>query len=113
MNFNRIQIDFSAACAQANELEEIANEMKSLGSRKLAETLREMSQNWKGDSAAAYYVKSEMVQEEIISTANTLCSIAEGIRNRARKLYEAEKEVLQLAQDGPVNGGGGGGGSGF
>lgn len=114
MSYTSIQIDFDEACAQAKKLEDCAEEMKRLANQKLANTLKEMSTSWKGESAAAYFAKADTVRKNIAATSEFLCSIANSVRTQAKRTYDAEMEALRLAEQRSAGlGGGGGGGRAF
>ena len=105
MSYTTIQINFDEACAQAQKLEDCAEEMKRLANQKLTSTLQEMAANWKGESADAYFAKAETVRSSIASTSEKLRSIAASIRTQAQRTYDAEMAALRLAEQ--RSGGGG------
>lgn len=94
----QIQIDFSAANSHAQLLDEIADQMKQLANQQMASTIQEMSMNWKGDSASAFFAKAEIVKSNIAETARSLHSIADNIRTNAKRAYDAEMAALNIAE---------------
>ena len=92
-----IEFDFGKALAQANELEEIADEMKSLSNSNMDSTLQLIAANWKGDSATAFLRKGDLLKQDIAKTSETLRSIASSIRVTAQRLFEAEQAAKELA----------------
>jgi len=96
MDVSRIEINFRNAYAQANKLEQIAENMRRIAKRQIANTIQEMSSAWKGESAAAYFTKAEVVKENIVRTADALQSVAERIRREAKRLYEADRAAAEL-----------------
>lgn len=98
MSYASIKIDFAAANAQAQRLEEVAEEIRRMANDRMKNTMAQMSANWKGDSAAAYFAKAEKLQSDILKTAGNLESIARSIRSTARRIYDAEREALRLAE---------------
>ena len=113
----QIQMDFAQARKRADEIDEIAANLRTLARRDLGDTVQELSSAWRGDNARMYLSKASRLQEDIAKTSGELQNIAGNIRTVARKLYEAEMEALRIATqrsvgDGGGSGGGGGGGGG-
>lgn len=98
MSYASIKIDFAAANAQAQRLEDIAGEIRRMTNVRMKNTMDQMSANWKGGSASAYFAKAETLQSGILKTAVQLESVAKSIRSTARRIYEAEQTALRLAE---------------
>lgn len=98
MSYASIKIDFAAANAQAQRLEDIADEIRRMTNVRMKNTMDQMSANWKGGSASAYFAKAETLQSDILKTAVQLESVAKSIRSTARRIYEAEQTALRLAE---------------
>ncbi len=113
-NRNTIRLNFNRAKQQADRLEEIGNEIKRMASRDYEDTLNGISTAWKGENANAYLAKARVLQGNINSTGNDLIAVANEIRRKAQRVYNAEMEALRIAEQrefsGPFGGGGGGGG---
>jgi WXG100 family type VII secretion target len=118
-----IEMNFAEAKAQANRLDDIASDMKRLAEKGMSEAISQLSSGWKGESATAYFAKSELLRNNILTTAQQIAEIADNIRRIAQRIYEAEMKALSIAQQrtsgvgaiingkGGVSGGGGGGGT--
>lgn len=98
MSLTKIEIDFQNAQAQAKRLEDVADNMKRLADQQIADTIREMSSCWKGETAAAYFGKAEKVKQDIADTAKALYAVASNIRAQARRIYDAEMQAISLTQ---------------
>ena len=97
MSAIKIEIDFAAANAQANRLEDLAVKIQDLAEKQLSDTITLLSSGWSGESASAYLQKAEYVKDNITQTAKTLLSIAETIRTDAQRIYDAEKAAVEIA----------------
>lgn len=97
-SYASIEFDFAKAKQQANEIDEIANELSLLSNQKFEDTMQMLSSNWKGDSATSYLKKGVTLQSYITSSARNLNTVADNIRIVARKIYEAEMEAKRLAE---------------
>jgi len=98
MSGAKLEINFRTALEQAARLEETADTMKSMAHQQIQEAIQNMSSSWKGETAAAYFGKVEEVRQEILSTADCLYEIADNIRTQARRVYESEKQAIELTQ---------------
>jgi uncharacterized protein YukE len=93
-----IEMDFKHAIAQANKLDEIADNLSNLSNNKFQGTLQNLSTNWKGENASSYLNKGSMLQGQINSTSKELHSIADDIRAIAQRIYNAEMAALSIAE---------------
>lgn len=103
MSLSTIEINFQAAQMQAKKLEDIADDMKRLANQQLANTIQEMSTCWKGEAAASYFSKADKVKQDIAATAKKLYTIADSIREEAKRIYDAEMKAVALAQSNTNN----------
>ena len=94
-----IAFNFERAKQQANELDEIANNLSKLATSDFAGTMQNVSVNWKGENARKYLGKGERLQSDMRSTASSLRSVASEIRTVARRIYDAEMYALALARE--------------
>lgn len=106
-----IEMNFAQAKAQARKLDEIAADMKKLSKHSMADSIHELSGSWKGESATAYFAKSELLRGNIENTAQQISEIADNIRATAQRIYEAEMAALQIIQTRTSGTAGGGGGT--
>ncbi len=92
-----IRMDFQKAQQCAAELEEIASEMRTLANSDLSDSLQSLSGAWKGESAALYLRKGELLKDKITASAKNLERTAATIRSTARRTYDAEMRAYRLA----------------
>lgn len=93
-----INFNYNRAIQQASELDEIANNLSRLTSSEFAETMQNISANWKGENANKYLKKGERLQSDMSSTAKSLHGVASEIRRIAKRIYDAEMYALALAR---------------
>lgn len=94
-----IEFDFNRAREQADRIDGIADRLSKLSAKEFNNTLQNLSANWKGESALAYLSKGNRLQGEMNSTVNELRSVASDIRTIAKKIYDAEMAVLNIAEN--------------
>jgi uncharacterized protein YukE len=93
-----IEFNYRNAMAKADKLDEIASNLGNLSNNKLQGTLQNLSASWKGDNAKAYINKGSVLKENIKGTSSELHSIAEEIRVKAKRIYNAEMAALAIAE---------------
>lgn len=98
MNEASIMMDFRKAQQQADRIEDIASRLSNISNVNYDNTMKMLSNNWKGDSASTYLNKCLALQESLNDTVSNYRSTAESIRNTARRIYEAEMKNLEIAQ---------------
>ena len=91
-----IEMNFSRAVAQAQELEEISKELSAIATAHMAGALEMLSISWKGDNAINFNKKGKVITEEMLDTADDIIKVANSIQSTARLIYNAEKAALQL-----------------
>jgi WXG100 family type VII secretion target len=94
-----IQMDFTKAKAQANQLEQIAQDIEKLANSDLEECMSGVATNWKGESATAYVKKGRQLEVEMRKSAKELRKIAQTIRKVAKNTYDAEKTAIIVAKN--------------
>lgn len=98
-SYHAIQMDFAKAKRQANELDNVADNLKKLSGVKLEDTLGMISVNWTGENSQKYVSKGRTLQGNISNTAYALEDVAQAIREIARVIYEAEMEAWERAHN--------------
>lgn len=98
MNAFEIYLNYSAACGQAKELENIARKLKNNAESYLDESLRRLSGKWNGDASGEFIAKESKLIEKMRAEADSLQQVAETIRRIARRTYETEMKALELSQ---------------
>lgn len=99
MTEQTIIFNFQKAKQQADELEQIANDLSNLSGKDFNSIMQNVSTSWKGEAATAYLKKGEILQEDMVKTANSLRDVAAEIRKTAKRLYDAEMEALRIAKE--------------
>ncbi|MCC8164071.1 MAG: WXG100 family type VII secretion target [Lachnospiraceae bacterium] len=94
---SEIRFNYNQALARASELEEIASGMKTLANKELADSMRNLSAAWQGDSATAFLGKGETLKEKVLKSARGLEETAATIRSVAKRIYNAEMAAYRLA----------------
>lgn len=94
---DEIYIDFERSKKKASEIDEIAAEMERIANGELSESMRQLSNAWKGEASEAYQQKLCLMQEQIWRNAKEMKTTAESIRSIAKRTYNAEKRAYQLA----------------
>lgn len=95
-NAVKIKIDFQKAINQANELERIANSIKSVSQDDLEDCLNEISFNWTGENSKNYLKKGKKVKQDIDDIADDLMRIVEVMREIIENDMEAEREAQRI-----------------
>ncbi len=95
----RIKMDFKEAKRQADELDDIADNLRNVADRDLEQAMAALNSGWKGDSATLYLNKVNSVKEKTYREVRDLQSIASDIRRTARIIYEAEMEAWRIAHE--------------
>ncbi|MDO4543775.1 MAG: WXG100 family type VII secretion target [Clostridia bacterium] len=89
-------LDYRRAREKASRLEEIAGEIENEARNRLGSSIEELGSNWKGDNAAAFLYKAEVMQEDLLEQATKLRRIASTIRSAAKKVYDAEIAAAEI-----------------
>ncbi len=96
---SKIKMDFREAKKQADELDEIAENLRNVANRDLEQAMSVLNSGWKGNNATLYLEKVNRVKEETNREVKDLQNIASDIRRTARIIYEAEMEAWRIAHD--------------
>ena len=98
-----IYFDFKRARDQAEALENLANQLKTLSDSNLENTMMGISRNWTGTNANAFLGKANSLQEKIKDTSKDLDNIATDIKRIAKRIYDAEMLAIQIANERRTN----------
>lgn len=93
-----IEMDFANASRQADELDRIAQSLNNLVNNQFHSCLRGVASDWKGENAAAFCRKGNILEENIQKSVSDLKKTAATIRTIARNTYQAEKRNFEIAQ---------------
>lgn len=91
---NEIEIEFSKAYSQADELEKIAGELSSIANSNVENAFELLEKNWKGENAVKFIRKGGNTVIEMLDVADELLKVAKTIRITADLIYKAEKAAL-------------------
>ena len=94
-----IEMDFRNAKRQADELEQIAQNLKTLSEGRAQTCLFEVAASWKGENASAFCKKGAAACSHIQNSANDLKNAADALRRIAANLYEAEMKNYKTARN--------------
>lgn len=92
-----IEIDFSRAITQAQELEEIAKELSQAANAHIAGALEMLALSWQGENADRYQGKGTILKRDMFETADDLIKVAKNIRKTSEIVYRAEKTAVIAA----------------
>lgn len=91
-----IEMNFTRAVSQAQELEQISKELSEIATAHMAGALEMLSINWKGDNANAFKDKGKILTDEMLDTADDIIKVANSIQSTAKLIYNAERTAMQL-----------------
>lgn len=92
-----IQFNYQEALKRADEVDDIASELnRAMGT--LNDTMLEVSNSWKGDSATQYEKKGDMLSQRIKNSAQDLRDTAREIRRIAEIIRKTEMHNLEIAE---------------
>lgn len=91
-----IEVDFSRAMNQAEELEEVAKSLTMMARESLVDTMAILRNSFAGDNGALFMKKSDAVSAELFDTAEDLIKTAKSIRETANIIYRAEKSAITI-----------------
>lgn len=109
----QIKMNFQQAKAEAARVERVADQMKTLGDKRMEQSMRNLSYAWTGHSARRFLDRQRFQLTHIRTITEQLYEIAADIRTVAAQVYEAEMRAYEIAarrSSGGNFGGGGGGG---
>ena len=93
---SEIEMDFSRAMSQAQELEELSKELSEIATEHVKGALRLLAFNWQGDSSELFLEKGDVITGEMLDTADDLIKVAKNIKSTANIVYKAENAAVQL-----------------
>ena len=94
----KIEIDLKKANQQADELERLANRLRQISRGSMGATLNNVSNSWECTNATNFCRKGQAVADNITLSADQLQKIANNIRVVAKRTYDAEKRVQEIAK---------------
>lgn len=99
-----IEMDLQNARRQADDLEQIAQNLSMLADEHFQSCIAGIAANWKGENAAAFCKKGNIVGNNIKNSADDLKNAASVLRQIAENTYQAEKAGYEIARNRTYNG---------
>ena len=93
---HEIEMDFARAISQAQEIENIADDLSRAASRGAGPALLVLKNNWRGSAGESIELAGNRMNTDIYTTADDLMRIARNIRKTADIVYRAEKAALNI-----------------
>lgn len=104
-----LKFDYNKTMRQADELTQIAEDLKSAASGKLVSAKEAIKGSWTGETAAQYLQHLDETKALLDKRAKELTALAANIRKAARALKEADDTAKDaVGRSGGGSGGGGG-----
>ena len=94
---SHIRMDFNKAYAEAERLDQIADKLKMLVTKKMEQSMISLSYAWTGANARLFLQKESQLQRNMEETVRELYQVAGDIRIIARRVYEAEMRAYEIA----------------
>ena len=91
---HEIEIDFSRAIDQAQELECLAGDLSRIANNGVESALLVLKNSWRGDTGESMELAGKRTVEEMFRTADDLIKVARTIRKTADLVYKAEKSAI-------------------
>ena len=91
-----IEMDFSKAISQAQELETLANDLSRIANSGVESALLVLKNNWRGNAGGSIELAGKRTVTDIYSTADELLRVAQNIRRTADIVYNAEIAAMSL-----------------
>lgn len=96
-SYATINFNYRKAISQANQLEDLADDLKRIANRDVDGALDQVAGSWKGDSSQLFLQKGEKAKSDLIRSANQLRNTANAIRKAAENVRRAEIRAKQIA----------------
>lgn len=93
---SKIEMDFSKAISQAQELEEVAGKLSEKVLQDIDTLIKEEASCWMGDNSQLFIKRGETIRNNMLGIASDLYSVANNIRSTSEMVYNAEKAALLL-----------------
>lgn len=97
-SYSTIQFNYRRAISQANQLDDLADELKRLATRNVDSALDNVAASWKGDTSNMFLQKGNKAKEDLIKSARQLSNTAAAIRRAAENVRRAELEAKRIAE---------------
>ena len=91
-----IYMDYKKTMNQANELERVARDLKSLANSNFQSSISRLNSNWTGEAASAYIKKANKLKSDMENSANSISKTSSALKTIAITTYKAEMAALAL-----------------
>ena len=91
-----IEMDFSRAISQAQELEKLAGNLSRIANGGYEDALLVLKNSWRGDAGQSIELAGRSTTADIYRTADDRLRVAGNIRATADIVYKAEKKAVSL-----------------
>lgn len=96
---SEIRLNYNRAVRQADSLEQLSRNLKSLANNDMSGSISEIAGSWTGENSNSYRGKYEQLKAKVLATAGKLENTATTIRRIAQNTYNAEMRALRIAQE--------------
>lgn len=93
-----IIFNYEKAIKQADELLEIAKEVRKVAKTNMSESLTAIDKNWDGENSVKFIKKGNVLKDKISDSADDIERIAGDIKIMAKRIYDAEMEAVRIAR---------------
>ncbi len=93
----QIRMNFAKARADADKIDRIAWDMRTLSRGNLENSINDLAAAWTGTNSRLFLKKEGQLQNDMEQTVKNLKAIAEDIRWIAKQVYEAEMRAYEIA----------------
>lgn len=94
MTEQEINFNYDNAMKQVAELNEIASALDKVGSTNLADCMKKVGKNWKGENSTAYVKKGDALNQKIVKCSKNISAAANALSTMAENICRAEKANL-------------------
>lgn len=94
-----IEIDYVDTIRKAEELEQLARELKSISANGLEEIKSGIDAGWKGSASVLYKKKINELSHQLASQAEDLLKIAERLGKTAKRYQKLEQMAKNIFGD--------------
>ena len=96
---SEIIMDYNRVMGLADQLDSLAGKLKQEMDGTVRGTLDSLRAAWQGENSELFMSKSYNFISNAASSADSLQSFAYSIRSNAQRVYNAEMEVLRIAEE--------------
>lgn len=94
-----IEMDFSDAISQAQELEDLSKGLSRIASNSIPWALAVIANAWRGENSIDYIRKGENMSDTLMKLADEMYKVACDIRFTATAVYKAEIAALDYVNN--------------